>query len=145
MGNSAFAGGIVDPTLLTAALANDLSSSGIKMDITAGETLAFGDPVYVKSDGKFWIADANTAAKFPAVGIAVGAGAANATVTVLLLGIARKDAWTWTVGGLIYLSTSSGLTQTQPSATDDCIQVIGIATNAARILVQPSLMYITHT
>lgn len=114
------------------------------MAVTAGETLAFGDPVYIKSDGKFWKADADQATTFPAVGIATGTATANNPVTVLLLGMARNDAWTWTVGGLVYLSTSAGLTQTQPSATDNVIQVIGVAEAATRIYVSPQLVYITH-
>jgi hypothetical protein len=62
------------------------------------------------------------------------------------LGTARLDSWAWTIGGLIYLSTSAGLTQTAPSATDDVIQVIGVAyPNADTIYVNPSLTYITHT
>jgi hypothetical protein len=123
---------------------SDLTVTGITRDYTAGESVAFGDPVYVKSDGKVWKADADTAAAYPAVGFATGTAAANATVTVLLLGVARKDAWTWTVGGIVYLSTSSGLTQTQPSATDNAIQVLGIAEAATRIYVNPQLVYITH-
>lgn len=121
------------------------TGDGIKRDFTAGETLAFGDPVYIKSDGKVWKGDADTASTFPVMGMAMGAAAANATVTVLLLGIARNDSWTWTVGGIVYLSTSSGLTQTQPSSTDNAIQIIGIAEAATRIYVNPQLVWITHT
>lgn len=134
---------ITDVTV-TEAPGSDLTVSGIKISVTAGEALAFGDPVYIKSDGKAWIADANTAGKFPAIGIATATAAANGSIVVLLLGMARKDAWSWTVGGIVYLSTSSGLTQTLPSATDDCTQVIGIAEAATRIYVNPQLVYITH-
>lgn len=121
------------------------TGDGIKRDFTAGETLAFGDPVYIKSDGKVWKGDADTAGTFPVIGMAMGSAAANAAVTVLLLGVARNDSWAWTVGGIVYLSTSSGLTQTQPSATDNAIQIIGIAEAATRIYVNPQLVWITHT
>ncbi len=76
--------------------------------------------------------------------MASASAAANATVTVLLLGVARNDAWTWTVGGTVYLSTSAGLTQTQPTATDNVIQVIGTATTATKIFINPSADYMTH-
>ncbi len=130
---------------VTEAPGADLTATGLTFDVTAGEALAFGDPVYIKSDGKYWKADADTAGKFPAVGIALNTAAANATVTVLLLGVARNDAWAWTVGGIVYLSTASGLTQVQPSATDNAIQVLGIAEATTRLLVNPQLVYITHT
>jgi hypothetical protein len=113
--------------------------------MTAGESVAMGDPVYFKSDGKVWKADADGTSTYPAIGMAITTAAANASVTVLLLGIARHDAWAWTVGGLVYLSTGSALTQTQPSSTDNVIQVIGVATHADRMFVNPQLVYITHT
>ena len=130
---------------LVAAPAADTTANGVKISLTAGEILAFGDPIYIKSDGKAWKADANTAGAFPADGLAVSAAAANATVTVLLLGVARNDAWSWTVGGRVYLSTSSGLTQTQPSATDDAIAPIGRALSADVLLIAIGVRYLTHT
>ncbi len=130
---------------VTEAPGSDDTATGVHVSLTAGESLAMADPVYFKSDGKVWKADADTAGTFPAMGLAISTASANAAVTILLLGIARHDAWSWTVGGLVYLSTSSGLTQTQPAATDNCIQVIGIATHADRMYVNPQLVYITHT
>ncbi len=129
---------------VTEAPGSDDTATGVHVALTAGESLAMGDPVYFKSDGKVWKGDADTAGTFPAMGLATTTAAANASVTVLLLGIARHDAWSWTVGGLVYLSTSSGLTQTQPSATDNAVQVIGIATHADRLFVNPQLVYLTH-
>jgi hypothetical protein len=123
----------------------DLTAAGITMTMTAGEALAFGDPVYVKNDGKAWKADANGAATYPAIGLAAASVSANASVSILVHGEARSDsAWNWTVGGIIYLSTSAGLTQTQPSATNDVIQVLGVALSADVMYVSPDLFYITH-
>jgi len=80
------------------------------------------------------------------MGLATGAVAADATATILLSGVARNDTWTWTVGGILYLSTAVGtMTQTQPAATDDVIQVLGEALAATRILFDPSHDYMTHT
>lgn len=132
-------------TVITDTMASNDTAIGITSTRTAGETLAFGDPVYMKSDGKVWKADANGSATFPAVGLAVSGAAANATVTVLHFGTARHDAWAWTVGGLVFLSTSAGLTQTAPTATDDVIQIIGIGyPNADTLYVSPELTYLTH-
>jgi hypothetical protein len=101
--------------------------------------------VYFKSDGKVWKADANGTATFPCIGLAMETFSSGSHV-VLLNGIYRDDTlFNWTVGGLIYLSTSAGLTQTQPSATDDVVQVVGLATHADRMYVNPQLVYLTHT
>jgi hypothetical protein len=143
MSRSAFSGGVLSGLSLATPGA-DTTGVGLTRDLTAGEILAFGDPVYIKSDGKVWKADADTAGAFPALGLAITAAAANATVSVLIVGVARKDAWAWTVGGLIYVSTSSGLTQAQPSSSDNAIQPLGFAEAATRILVLPQTLYITH-
>ncbi len=133
-------------SILTAAPATDLTASGTIVSLTAGESLTFGMPVYIKSDGKMWKADANQATLFPAQFLALGTISADATGFFLVEGFARNDAWSWTVGGAIYLSITIGtMTQTQPSATDDCIQVLGFATHADRMLFRPSVDYITHT
>lgn len=129
---------------VTASPASNVTGNGVNEVMTAGESLVFGDPVYVKSDGKVWKADSDGSATFPAIGIALGTAAANASVTILLHGVARNDSWTWIVGGIVYLSTSAGLTQTQPTATDNVIQVIGIALAATRLYVKPELTYLTH-
>lgn len=129
---------------LTAAPSADVTVSGVTVSLTAGETLAFGDPLYVKSDGKVWKADSDGSSTYPVMGIAAGSAAANGSVSVLLLGIARNDAWAWTVGGPVYLSTTAGLTQTQPSATDNVIQVLGMATAATRVFFHISPDYMTH-
>jgi hypothetical protein len=113
----------------------------------AGESLAFGDVCYMKSDGKFWKADANAASAYPATAMAIATISTNASGTFLMSGQARLDSWNWTIGGVVYLSTTAGsMTQTQPSATDDVIQVLGIAhPNADTVYFHPSLDYITHT
>ncbi len=131
---------------LQASPANDLTANGTFISLTAGENLVFGAPCYIKSDGKMWRADANQATLFPAQFLALGTILADATGLFLVEGIARNDAWSWTVGGAIYLSITIGtMTQTQPSATDECIQVLGFATHADRMLFRPSVDYITHT
>jgi hypothetical protein len=145
-GFSGVSGAAVDTITVVAAPGSDVTATGIKAALTAGENLVFGDVCYIKSDGKAWKADANVAATFPCVVMALATIAANASGSFLLYGIARNDAWAWTVGGVIYLSTAAGsMTQTQPSATDDVIQALGIGTHADRMLFNPDLIYITHT
>ncbi|MBP9715207.1 MAG: hypothetical protein KBD52_01835 [Candidatus Pacebacteria bacterium] len=120
--------------------------SGFTVAMTYGESLVPGDLVYFKSDGKVWKADANAAGLYTVMGLALET-ASSGSHLVLLQGIYRDDTrYAFTVGGNIYLSTTAGVeTQTQPSATDDVIQVIGIATHADRMYFDPSRDYITHT
>lgn len=122
------------------------TGSGITATRTAGENLSFGNICYIKSDGKIWKADANVALLFPAQYMALGTISADAAGSFLLLGYATLSSWTWTIGGALYLSTTAGaMTQAQPSATDDCIQVLGTAESATTVLFRPSPDFITHT
>ena len=130
--------------LVNPAPTTDHTAVGFLASFTAGETLAAGNAVYLKSDGKVWKADADAATTMPAIGIIETGGNADATVTVLTHGFFRDDTWDWTVGGLVYVDTTTagGLTQTAPSGTGDQVQVFGQATHADRILVMPSLVLV---
>ncbi len=135
---------IIPQTTELAAAPSDLSTSGNIITLTAGEDLVFGDPVYIKADGKMWKGDANTAGAFPVQYMAAATIATDASGVFLRSGIARNDAWSWTVGGTIYLSTTGTLTQTAPSATGDANQTLGFATHVDRIDFNPSPDYITR-
>ncbi len=131
---------------LTPAPTNDVTVSGTIITLTAGEALAFGDFVYVKSDGKMGKADADAIATSSCIAMAIATISNNAAGKFLMIGIARNDAWAWTVGGLVYLSTTAGAaTQTAPSGTDDVIQVLGVATHADRLYFNPQLTQVEHT
>lgn len=133
-------------TSFTPAPASDLTVSGVKVTLTAGEALVFGDVCYIKSDGKMGKADADAIATSSAVAIAIATIANNADGLFLMLGFLRNDGYTWTVGGLLYLSTTAGgITQTAPSGVDDVIQVLGVATHADRIYFNPQLVQVEHT
>jgi hypothetical protein len=115
--------------------------------LTTGEALAAGDAVYFKSDGKVWKANAGAIATMPVIGLAVVPGSSGGQATILLNGIYRHDdLYAWTVGGFIYMSGTAGLlTQTQPATADGVVQVVGIATHADRLYLNPTLLYFTHT
>lgn len=127
-------------------MGTNLTGSGIVVYHTVGENFAFGEIGYFKSDGKVWRADANQAGFFPCPVIALETITTNNSGLFLKLGTIRNDAWNWTIGGIIYLSTNIGeMTQTQPSTTDDAIVVLGIAfPNADTIQFQPQLIYLTR-
>jgi uncharacterized ParB-like nuclease family protein len=101
-----------------------------------GATVAQWDAVYLDSAGTWQLADANGSNTFPCRGLAAAAGTAGNPGTVLDNGVARNDAWAWTVGGDVYLSeTAGGLTQTAPSASGSRVQKIGYALTADSIRV----------
>jgi len=118
----------------------DHISTGITITLTAGETVAIGDAVYFKSDGKVWKSDADAIATMPVIGIVTEAITAETTGKILTHGIFRDDTWAWTVGGKVFASlTAGGLTQTIPSGAEDIVQVVGIALSADVLFVSPSL------
>jgi hypothetical protein len=109
----------------------------------AGATIAQWDAVYLGASFEWLLADANGSGTYPAFGLAAAAGTAGNPLTVVTSGPVRNDAWAWSPG-LIYLSTTAGgLTQTPPSATGDKVQIIGYATSADSMMVDPSLEYLT--
>jgi len=113
------------------------TGSGLVTVGTVGETVAAGDVLYLKADGKYYKALATGTATMPAKVLAMEPISANASGRLLHLGYFRHDAWSFTVGNgtanLLYVDrTTPGLvTQTAPSTTGDQVQVIGycVATN----------------
>jgi len=117
----------------------DHTATGLTATETVGESVVFGNLLYMKSDGKWWKADADAAATMPGMRLALATASADATCETLLLGKARDDSWAWTVGGLIYASDTSGaITQTAPSGSGDQVQVVGYAYHADKMVFQPS-------
>lgn len=130
---------------VTAAPA-DVTGDGIKITLTAAQAVAFGDVCYIASTGKATLVDADGIATASGVVMALGSISQDASGSFLMLGVARNDAWNWTVGGLIYITvtgtTGNTLSQTPPSGTDDVVQVVGVATHADRMLFMPNLVQV---
>jgi hypothetical protein len=120
-------------------------------DIVAGETIAQWDLVYLKSDGKWWKTDADAVATAGNVLVAMATEGKNAdeAMNVVLPGsVIRNDGWVdWTVASPLYIDTTTagGMTQTQPSGTDDVIRIVGFALTVDCIFFNPSNDHITHT
>lgn len=132
--------------LLDATPNTNETASGIKVELTAGEALAFGDVCYQNADGEIYLADATDNTKMPAMFMALEAGSNGVVSEFLMMGVVRDDNWTWTVGGLIYATitgtTGNTLDQTAPVGAGEQVQVIGIATHATRITFTPSLVLV---
>jgi len=122
-----------DQLSIDATLAADDTFSGICITgKNGGETIAQWETVYYSAADAEWMkADADAAGKFPARGMATAATTNGAAANILVNGTVRHDAWNWTVGADIYLSTTAGgLTQTTPSTAGDCVQPVGYAITA---------------
>jgi hypothetical protein len=124
----------------------DHAYTGIDVTFTFGETMSFGQVCYFKSDGKMWKADADAIATASAIGLCMETTKdADETGKFLLYGIVRDDSFNWTVGELIYLSTTLGTMQHgAPSGTDDVVQILGVALHADRMLFNPQLVQVEH-
>jgi len=86
-----------------------------RFSATAGETVAIGDVVCIKSDGLAWKADANDSSLRPAVGVIGKGGAATATVEIVTEGILSGQT-NQTPGIRLWLSETAGaFTATQPT------------------------------
>jgi hypothetical protein len=126
----------------------NLTAQGVTISATVDTNAeGIGAPLFIAADGHFDTADADSDTTAPCVALALETG--TGTKSILLYGLIRNDAWNWTIGpgkvSLIYLDTTTGtLTQTQPTGTDDVIQVVGWALSADVMFFNPQLNYITH-
>ena len=108
------------------------------IDCGEAANCAVGDIVYIDpSDGDpLKEADATVSSgKFPAFGIVVVAGNDGSPTVVMTKGCYRNDdGYNWTITAptdFIYLGESVGTsTQTAPSTSGDCVQIIGYPINA---------------
>jgi hypothetical protein len=125
---------------LEEALSTSDKWSGLTFNGVAGEVLNAGYVCYLASDGKFYHADADAAATMPAVAMATAVINANTSGVFLLAGFYRSGYWIWTVGGVLYASTTAGeLTQTAPSGSGDQVQKVGIALTEDIIIFNPDI------
>ncbi len=134
---------------LDPALSADGKYCGITEVVTAGETIAFGDLVYLKASDSQWYktdADASSTSGAVRIGIAVSTGADNGAMTILTYGKIRADAKfpTLTVAAPVYISGTAGLiTNTAPSATDAVVRIIGYGNDGNELFFCPSNDFIT--
>lgn len=124
---------------------SDLSTDGVRVNFVAGETLSFGDVCYMASTGKWNKADASAYTTGRGMAMAAESIVADATGKFLLMGFARNDSWSWTVGEELYLSETSGaFTQTPPTTSNSTTQLLGLAINSTRVYFNPSPDVLVH-
>ena len=116
------------------------NGSGFTQIGTAGATLPARSLVYLDTNGQWQLADADTEAAMPVLGIAVGGIQSGKTGEILLWGFIASTDWSWTAGANIYASTVAGeLTETLPTGAGDVVQPIAISLSSSMILFQGSV------
>lgn len=102
------------------------TGSGLASSGTTGENITTGDILYLKqSDSKLYKADNTDPTKYPALFLANETITTNNAIKYIELGFYVSLSLSLTAGGLIYLSTSGGITQTAPST--GIVQILGVA------------------
>lgn len=102
----------------------------------AGESLTIHKAVYLKSDGKWYLAtNALSSIEADAVGFTTEAIDAEATGTIRIrAGFFTDAAWNWTPGSVLYLGTGGNLTATPPNTIT---KQVGFAVEATIIYFDP--------
>jgi len=120
---------------------NGAYSGSVAMMITDENSHGIGAPLHMWTNGHLRAASASTNDRMPCVALALSAGAG--TNLVLVDGYVCNTNWSFTPGGLIYVSTNEGVvTASVPTASGDFIQVIGYATTADTIHFSPNSILI---
>ena len=124
----------------------DHTTTGITAQMLAGGAIAAFDLVCIHSTTQEVVeADASAAATSRVIGIAPAAISDTATGTVLLQGFVRDDTWTWTTGGVLFLSETAGaMTHTAPTTDGAFVQAVGVALSPDVVYINPSIDVMEH-
>ena len=128
---------------LEEALGTDHTATGFTIaGAVAGEDVAFPNLCFFKSDNKFWKTDADVKATTEGeLAIALESISADASGEFLKLGYIRDDSWSFTIGDILYVDTTTGIiTATKPSSIGDCVRKIGHAHATNIIWFVPELL-----
>lgn len=133
---------------LTAA---NVSISGAQSAIgIAGETIAAGQPLYIKaSDGRLWKAAATSAAAAAVVGISMSGGAAGQPIPYTRQGVVTSQTDTYGAkGDAILVATAAGLLHSLdtdgPLAGGEFMTLLGFTTGTTTLLldIRPNIQVI---
>jgi hypothetical protein len=130
---------------------DDLKTSGVTFQLITGVDVAFGDVGYISSSGVVELANADAIEHCGAVVMCADETiSSGSSGNWLLNGVARNDAWSWTVGSVnfIYVSATGSsentLTQTPPTVSDSVTQIVGYPLTATSMYFNPQLVQIEY-
>lgn len=128
------------------ALGTDNLGSGITTIDTVGENVTAGQILFMYSDGKYYLADANLTTEMPALVMAMESINADESGKLLHMGYFRHDAWTWAwvagEGNLLFAHTTPGAMVQfagKPAGSGDQVQVVGYVVTENIVFFNPSL------
>lgn len=120
---------------------------GITGTFTSGESTAFGDLLYLKSDGYLWKANASASSSADGlVMMSVGVTSSSATASYLFTGLLANSAWSFTKGDKLYMNTTSGgLVSSLITGSGKIIRIVGHALASSVIHFNPDNTYVELT
>lgn len=116
---------------------SNLTASGITSFVSvSSNSVGFGAALFISSDGSYKEAGASSLVSMPCSALALEAGVG--VKKVLLWGLVRDDSWSWSIGGVVYVDTTTGIiSQSEPSGSGEVVQPVGIAVSATTLLFKP--------
>ena len=138
------AGLFANPTTLNSAPGNNLFS-GPTVTLTAAQNLSQWDVCYVNVASKMAKGSALLYPSSVIFAMATAAMNTDQTGTFLLSNsFVQNNSWSWTAGGVLYLSaTAAGaMTQVAPSSTGQCVTVLGVALSSTVVYFDPQLVIV---
>ncbi len=127
--------------LFDSTLASDHSYSGLTLTLIAGESVAFGDIVYMNwADKEIKIAKADSSTTVPAIGVALESKNDGEACLILIIGYIRDDSWDFT-SAEVYLSdvVAGEVLSSPPGDSGDQVQRLGFAFHADKMFFNPSI------
>lgn len=116
---------------VTAANVKPVGTSRTLQTVQYGETVTQGQPVYLKSDTKYWKADADTSAEAAAIGIVITPGVADDYGVIVTTGQVNMGA-TLAVGQVYVVSVNAGgVAPYSDLGTGDYVTILGVASTTA--------------
>ena len=119
-------------------------ASGVEYNFLATDAFVFGKVGRVNSIGGVSLASNTTIGSSNCFVMYVSQSSTSygRTGHFLLYGVVTSSAWSWAIGGLIYLGTGGNMTQSVPTGTDVVAQVLGVAIASNKIFFNPSLVQV---
>jgi hypothetical protein len=109
--------------------------------LTAGENLVAGDVCYLKSDNKYWKADADAEAT-ASTELRMALASISADATGVFLRVGPYTTTGLTVGPYYVSTTPGAITATAPSGSGDIVRLVGMARSSTNLYFDPDQTYL---
>jgi len=125
---------------MLANLTSDHNYSGLIDYQIVGESVDFGDLLYLDWPVKWWKkSDADTSATMPGLRIALESKTEGLACKMLVMGYIRDDDWDFTIAMVYASPTTGGVTSFPPATPGQQLQRVGFAKSADILFFDPSI------